>query len=184
MKKISVIMILLFTGLCLGQIMVIEFKNGDIIRFNSEEIAMIYFEDESVHSVFKNIAGSWKGDKGLEEVIIYEDGYANILCSNGYSWTTSVEYNDGEYTFSTPYPIPVEYYTNYFSEKASKELMKAIKEPSSWVFKLSEDGTKLIGKKYAIYAQWKSDGSLLSWKPSDRESIWEKTGDIPVYSQP
>lgn len=183
MKKISVIIALLVTGLSFSQIMVIEFKNGDIIRFDAKEISSIYFE-ENTYNVFENLTGYWKGDKGLEDIVIYEDGYASILCENGYSWTTSVEYKDGEYTFRTPYPVPAEYNMNYFPEKASRELMEVLNEPSSWVFKISEGGTKLIGRKYAIYVYWKSDGSLSSWNPSDREAVWERIGDVPVYSQP
>ncbi len=172
MKESVCLLFLIFfiaiTGLAMRE-MVIIFKDGREIVFDSSEIEKVYYRGSDENS---DITGKWYGDKGIRNIYINKQGIYSIQLENGYTWSDYVLYEGDLMIFKTPYPIPIEYFLNYnIPEDIAEKGQKIIKKPDEWLFLLSEKGNVLSGQKNCFIITFSGD-KLFDIDFVERNSEW------------
>lgn len=173
-KRNLILLVLLFFLLfsVFSRQFVILFNDGSKAVYDMEKIEEIRFEDGS--DVFSTLEGVWKGDRGIKNCYINETGVFSIQLNNGYCWSGYCKFENNHIIFETPYPIPVEYLSNYnIPINIAKQAIKVISRPDRWIFILSHNGLILEGQKRNFRLQW-NDERILSLEYVARGAFWQK----------
>ncbi len=171
-KKLLIVLLsfLLVCFFCYSKQLVIVFKDGTQITYDTQTIEWFYLKDED--NLFSGFEGEWCGDKGIKAVYVNEAGHFSIQLNNGYAWSGLYQLENDCLIIETPYPVPLEYMLNDgIPLNIAKQAMKAIQQPDRWIFGISDDGLKLIGQKRHFRLQW-TDDRLLNVEYVERESVW------------
>lgn len=119
----------------------------------------------------QNLSGTWKGDKGLENVRLLPGGTGIAVLSGGGTMKLRITLNDDRITISQDQPNSI---AMYKSTSISFDLAKKIStqaRPMRWIFTLSSDGLQLRGTKESVSIS--GDSTTLKIDNSyEREAAW------------
>ena len=122
----------------------------------------------------KDLAGTWKGDKGIESVKIKSDGsaVANLGGWNSMKLTVAVE--DDQVVVCQDEPNSPKLYMNTFPYSIAVQAAE-LARPMRWVFSLSQDKKMLKGIKESTYFQIDKGKVLSADNSYSRSAVWIRT---------
>ncbi len=128
-------------------------------------------------TAMERIAGSWKGDKALGNVIIRTDGTGTLTFVHDSELTMPVDitYDDGRYTVQQRGENRTAYYSGIFPETVARAVAQEAR-PMRWVFQLTSGRDTLRGTKYTSRIDYiKDPPSLRSCDNSySRRAQWTR----------
>ncbi len=93
------------------------------------------------------VVGTWKGDRGIDSVVIGKDGGALASLSSGATMRLRVSVADGRFVVEQDQPnAPLFYASPSYSAETAREIALRARA-MRWVFSLSDDGATLSGIK-------------------------------------
>jgi hypothetical protein len=130
-------------------------------------------DKETETSLLDRVAGTWRGDKGIDEIIIEGNGSGEAVLANGVSMALRFTEEYGQIIAEQDEPNRAELYTSIVTPEIAVQLVDAAR-PQRWVFDLSANGGILKGVKETTYFSV-DFGKLVSvdneWS---RDAIWER----------
>lgn len=118
------------------------------------------------------IAGSWRGDKGLELVRVYPGGVAVAILSSGAKMELSYTIQDKDIELVQSSPNTERYY-HPVPYAVARQLVSLAK-PMKWRFQLFSNGTVLRGTKISTGVRYHGDTIDEVIQDSTREAEWTK----------
>jgi hypothetical protein len=85
MKKFFTLFFLFVSAITLGKFLVIDFKDGEVLKFYLEGIGIINFEENP--GEFSLISSMRQGNKDISDIMVVGNDIVEFICKNGYSWT-------------------------------------------------------------------------------------------------
>jgi hypothetical protein len=117
------------------------------------------------------ISGDWKGDKGLMSVSITMDGHAEAVIDAWNTMKLKVDIMGEKIIVRQNEPNTPKLYMGVFPYETAVQLVDKVR-PMTWIFRLSEDGSRLEGIKETSYVEI-SDGNVTKVDNTyTRESVW------------
>ncbi len=109
-------------------------------------------------SAMQDIAGSWKGDKALGNVIIRSDGTGTLTFVHDSELTMPVDitYQNGQYTVQQRGENRTAYYSGLFPESVARSIAQEAR-PMRWEFQLTSNRETLRGTKYTSRIDYTKD---------------------------
>jgi hypothetical protein len=121
--------------------------------------------------VISNLVGTWKGDKGLENVRLLPNGTGIAVLSGGGTMKVRITINADQILVVQDQPNDAAMYKSAFVSFDVAKKIAAQARPMRWVFTLSPDGLKLDGTKESVSIS--GDGSSLKVDNTyQREATW------------
>jgi len=130
-------------------------KAPETVSENSQSDGIAIFKSPAI----SNLIGTWKGDKGLENVRLLPNGTGIAILSGGGTMKVRISINSDLIIISQDQPNDV---TMYKSASVSFDLARKIANqarPMRWIFTLSPDGLHLAGTKESVSIS--GDGTTL-----------------------
>jgi hypothetical protein len=120
----------------------------------------------------ESLAGSWKGDKGLDRVRVFKDGSASAILSSGAAMRLRLRLEGGKVIVEQDQPNAASFFASpNYSEETAREIARRAR-PMRWIFKISADGAFLSGTKESVAVQRGTDGVLKIDNNYVREAVW------------
>ncbi len=125
---------------------------------------------------FPLISGKWKGDKGLESITINKNGKAEAAIDGWNTMQLKVDIQGNNVIVRQNEPNAPKLYMGVFPYETAVQLVNKVR-PMTWVFQLSEDGSRLEGVKETSYIEV-SDGKVINVDNSyTRKAVWTKMNE-------
>lgn len=119
------------------------------------------------------LAGSWKGDKGLETVRLFPNGAGLAVLSGGGTLKIRVSTSGDTIYIDQDQPNDVALYRAASVTLEMARRIAAQARPMRWTFTLTPDGSTLIGKKASVSIS--GNGTLLTVDNAyEREASWTR----------
>ncbi|MDR2900068.1 MAG: hypothetical protein LBV20_00915 [Treponema sp.] len=118
------------------------------------------------------IAGTWRGDRGIEMIRLHRNGSGMAIFSSGAQMmlSYSIENNVLDVTQTSP---NVDRYYHPVPRNIAQELVKTA-EPMTWKMKLYNNGTNLKGTKKATAVEYTEDAVKTFLFGTTRDAEWTK----------
>jgi hypothetical protein len=120
------------------------------------------------------IAGTWRGDTGIELVRLQQDGRGIAIFSSGAQMNLAYSIENNTLMVSQNSPNTERYYHPVPYGVARELTVNA--EPMRWEFLLYENGTSLRGIKVATAVRYEGDRVLELLPGSARDAEWTRVG--------
>lgn len=122
----------------------------------------------------EDLAGFWKGDKGLDRVRVSKDGKGSAILSSGVSMRVRILVKEGRVIVEQDQPSAAAFFSspNFSSDVAQRIADQA--RPMRWIFRLSDDGDSLLGVKESVAVQRGADGVLTIDNGYTRDAVWTR----------
>jgi hypothetical protein len=118
------------------------------------------------------IAGTWRGDRGIEMVRLQRNGSGMAIFSSGAQMMLSYSISNNVLTVKQTSPN-VERFYHPVPLNIARELVKAA-EPMTWEMRLYNNGTDLKGTKKATAVEYTADSVKAFLFGSTRDAEWTK----------
>lgn len=134
---------------------------------NFEAVEIAVFKSPAI----SNLVGTWKGDKGLENVRLLPNGSGIAVLSGGGTLKVRITINSDQILVVQDQPNDASMYKSAFVSFDVAKKISAQARPMRWVFTLSPDGLKLDGTKESVSIS--GDGTTLKIDNNyQREATW------------
>lgn len=127
----------------------------------------------SVQLSFADVAGLWRGDRGIETVRVFTDGSAVASLDEVNTMRLRVAIDGATVTFRQDEPNAPKLYMNTFPYSISTQIVE-LARPMSWVFGLSEDGRVLEGIKETTLFHIDRGRVVRADNTHTREAVWQR----------
>lgn len=104
MKNFFALFFLFVSAITLGRFLVIDFKDGEILKLYLDGIESIDFEEN--FGEFSLISDMWQNNREISNIMVVGNDIVEFICKNGYSWTSKMREEDYYYTFYIPNSKP------------------------------------------------------------------------------
>ncbi len=120
------------------------------------------------------IAGAWKGDKGLERISLFDDGRGIAILLSGASMRVRASIDGSKVLIVQDQTSIPDYYRSPGLEYAAAEQVAEKARPWKWVFSLTRSGDRLVGTKESVFVKVDSSGTVSVDNNYVRDSEWTR----------
>jgi hypothetical protein len=118
------------------------------------------------------LAGTWKGDKGLDRISMMPDGRGVAVLSTGPSMKVRATVSGQSIMVVQDQPSIPEFYRSPGLDLKTARVVAAQARLWKWIFSLSSDGNNLVGVKESIFVKVESNGTVAVDNNYVREASW------------
>ncbi|HOX32950.1 MAG TPA: hypothetical protein PLB91_11515 [Spirochaetales bacterium] len=120
------------------------------------------------------IAGTWKGDKGIDRVTLFNDGRGIALLSTGRSMRVRAVVSGALVLVTQDQPNLPDFYKGGSIDLKTARAIASQARPWRWVFSLSEDRSVLFGSKESVFVRFEAEGKVSVDNNYVRDARWER----------
>ncbi len=121
-----------------------------------------------------HIAGTWKGDKGLDRVNLFPDGRGLAVLSSGATMRLKALIRGDRVEIVQDQPNLPDFYRSSGIDFKTAKVIAEQARTWKWVFSLTEDRATLIGTKETVFVRIGTDGKVLVDNGYAREASWTR----------
>ncbi|MDR2898238.1 MAG: hypothetical protein LBU99_05420 [Spirochaetaceae bacterium] len=117
------------------------------------------------------LSGNWKGEAGIEKIVILRGGRGVVIFTNGTSMNISVTIRDGVMTATQQGRSNAGFYPEL--SRVTALVAAETAPPISWRMQLSRDNSALFGEKTTIEPVYQGD-AVVSTKTVQIPAVWQR----------
>jgi len=121
------------------------------------------------------IAGTWKGDKGVDRISLFPDGRGIAVLSSGATMKIRMKVSGAVIEVTQDQPNIPEFYRGTGIDLIAARKVAQAARPWRWVFSLSENGEQLFGIKESVFVKIDSTGGVSVDNAYVREAVWNRS---------
>ncbi|MBL8967361.1 MAG: hypothetical protein JNG85_10140 [Spirochaetaceae bacterium] len=121
-----------------------------------------------------SLAGTWKGDKGIERVSIFADGRGFAILESGASMKIRASVRGADIEIVQDQGNIPDFYRGPGIDFGAARAIAAKARPWKWTFKATEDGKTLFGLKESVFIRIDSGGGVSVDNGYVREAVWTR----------
>jgi len=121
----------------------------------------------------KVLAGTWKGDKGIDSARIFPDGNGLAFITGGGSFKIKLEIAGSDVVIGQNQPNISRMFQGSGLPPELVRKLVAEARPMKWVMRLSVDGQRLMGRKESVWVSSDTKGVTID-NNYEREATWTK----------